>query len=160
MLTASSDFGIGTDGALLTRLSSGGPLSITITFEDGSKVSAPLLDEIPGEDFGSFVDIAIADAAQPSGGDTDGDGDVDGDDLLNTLLGFGTRFGALPLDGDADGQGDVDRADVEILLAALVPAAGNVVATSTVPEPHAALLLTVSCLAGLVLVRRSRAVRS
>jgi hypothetical protein len=47
-------------------------------------------------------------------GDTDLDGDVDGDDLANLLVGFGTTTGAALDQGDVDFDDDVDRDDLAI----------------------------------------------
>lgn len=47
-------------------------------------------------------------------GDADGDGDVDGDDLVSLLSGFGTPIAASRAQGDFDDDDDVDRDDFAI----------------------------------------------
>jgi len=56
------------------------------------------------------VIFEIVGAAIP--GDTDGDGDVDLDDLFAVRNNFGTTSGATLADGDTDGNGDVDLDDL------------------------------------------------
>ena len=51
-------------------------------------------------------------------GDTDGDGQVDLQDLSTLLAHFGTQSGATTADGDVDGDGDVDLQDLAAMLSA------------------------------------------
>ena len=71
-------------------------------------------------------------------GDADGDGDVDGDDLIAVQTNFGS---VTPPPGDADGDGDVDGDDliaVQTNFGNTLPAAATAAA---VPEPTSAILL-------------------
>jgi T5SS/PEP-CTERM-associated repeat protein len=82
--------------------------------------------------------------------DFDGDGDVDGADLVKWESGFGDSTGAVKGDGDADGDGDVDGRDFlswQKELGSGPPASPS---TGAVPEPSTALLLAAMtvCLLG------------
>ena len=80
-------------------------------------------------------------------GDADGDGDVDGDDLIAVQTNFGS---VTPPPGDADGDGDVDGDD----LIAVQTNFGNVAASAAaVPEPTSVVLLA-GLAAGLGFARR------
>jgi hypothetical protein len=75
--------------------------------------------------------------------DFDSDGDVDGRDLMDLVLGFGA-MGGMVTRGDADFDADVDRRDLEIWRQQV--GAGEVLAMpppggGTVPEPAGWLLL-------------------
>ena len=93
---------------------------------------------------GEFAYAAVALDA-----DFDRDGDVDGEDFLIWQDGFGIPQGALPYDGDADRDGDVDGED---FLYWQLEFGSNAVAigggTRGIPEPHAAVLLTLVVAAG------------
>jgi len=78
-------------------------------------------------------------------GDTDGDGDVDLDDLFAVRNNFGTASGATLSDGDTDGDGDVDLDD----LFAVRNNFGT--GLSAVPEP---LTLSLLAVGGLAILRR------
>jgi len=80
-------------------------------------------------------------------GDTDGDGDVDLDDLFAVRNHFGTASGATRADGDTDGDGDVDLDD----LFAVRNNFGTGVAP--VPEP---VTLSLLCAGAVCLLRRRR----
>jgi hypothetical protein len=151
VMTINDDFRLSADGGDMADLETTGPLSVTVTFDDGKKVTAPLTERTPGHDNSAFVDFNAADRLLPSDGDTDGDGDVDGDDLLNSLLGLGMRSGALPANGDVDGQGDVDDDDLALVAASLgdgitVPPEAGLAPITPAPEPRACYLLLVSLL--------------
>ena len=79
-------------------------------------------------------------------GDADGDGDVDGDDLIAVQTNFG---GVTPPSGDADGDGDVDRDD----LIAVRTNFGAVAAVG-VPEPAGCGMLGMVVLAASMRRRR------
>jgi len=79
-------------------------------------------------------------------GDTDGDGDVDLDDLFAVRNNFGTTSGATLADGDTDGDGDVDLDD-------LFAVRNNFGTGLVVPEPATIGLLA---LGGALLIRRRR----
>jgi len=80
-------------------------------------------------------------------GDTDGDGDVDLDDLFAVRNNFGTTSGATLGDGDTDGDGDVDLDDLF--------AVRNNFGTGliVIPEPATMCLMA---LGSIALLRRRR----
>jgi hypothetical protein len=127
------------------------PIELFDTFTDESTGFALLELNFSG----SITATAIFDAS-PSA-DVDGDGDVDGHDLLDMLLGFGTVGGATRSDGDADLDGDVDRADVQVWREQVGTGIGPAAVATAVPEPHG---ITVGLLLGGLLLfvrwRRSR----
>jgi hypothetical protein len=90
---------------------------------------------------------------QAATGDFNGDGQVDGADLLIWQRGMGISSGATLAQGDGDGNGVVDAADYQIWADAF--GAPSAVAAQAVPEPTllaGALSLTLTALA-----RRRRA---
>jgi hypothetical protein len=89
--------------------------------------------------------------------DVDGDGDVDGRDLLEMLLGFGTNGGATRSDGDADLDGNVDRSDVDMWRQQVGSGIDESAGGTAVPEPNGSILALAS--AGLLLAARKRAPR-
>jgi hypothetical protein len=87
------------------------------------------------------LSVTAVDASLNPTADFDRDGDVDGDDLLELLLGFGT-VGAGPEDGDADFDGRVDRGDLFFWHGqAGGAAADGLAANGAVPEPASLILL-------------------
>jgi hypothetical protein len=70
--------------------------------------------------------------------DFNGDGKVDGADLLQLQRGFGKTIGAAHAEGDADRDGDVDAADLNYLKAHF-GGASAAATTKAIPEPTAAL---------------------
>ena len=91
----------------------------------------------------------LTDALTP--GDFDGDGHVDGDDLVNWSAGFGIQGSAVAADGDANGDGNVDGRDFLIWQRNHGDSSLNVSAAPTsaaVPEPptFALLVLMAACL--------------
>ena len=81
-------------------------------------------------------------------GDTDGDGDVDLDDLFAVRNNFGITSGATLSDGDTDGDGDVDLDDLFIVRNNFGTGSG-----AAAPEPTTIALLS---LGSLALFRRRR----
>jgi len=79
-------------------------------------------------------------------GDTDGDGDVDLDDLFAVRNNFGTTSGATLADGDTDGDGDVDLDD-------LFAVRNNFGTGLIVPEP---MMLSLLGIGALALIRRRK----
>jgi hypothetical protein len=80
--------------------------------------------------------------------DFDGDGDIDGRDLLTWQRGFGTIINATRSMGDADGDGDVDRADLQFFHAQYtIPEVEPPLLAYAVPEPSAIALLVGGLLA-------------
>jgi hypothetical protein len=76
-------------------------------------------------------------------GDFDGDGVVDGDDLVQWQGDFGVNG-----DSDADGDGDSDGADFLVWQRNRIPASPAASANTTVPEPRAALLALAATILG------------
>ena len=60
-----------------------------------------------------FAQLALA-YDVGTGGDSDGDGDVDGADLMAWQIGMGLTLNATPSDGDFDGDGRVGAADLAV----------------------------------------------
>jgi endonuclease/exonuclease/phosphatase family metal-dependent hydrolase len=85
--------------------------------------------------------------------DFDEDGFVDGDDLTTWKTNYGLASGATKTNGDANLDGVVDGADF-LLWQRQFNAAGNVLASSSVPEPGAATMLV----AGFALLFQRRRV--
>ena len=84
-------------------------------------------------------------------GDFDGDGDVDGDDLIDWQTGFGTSGSAGIADGDADEDGDVDGSDFLVWQQnRTTPALSS---QAAVPEPTT-LGLTLTGFVALITRRR------
>jgi hypothetical protein len=78
----------------------------------------------------------VAFTATPlASGDFNGDGVVDGADLVKWQVGLGKVANAAKKDGDADLDGDVDAADLAVWKAAAGPGA-----VSAVPEPCSLML--------------------
>ena len=83
-------------------------------------------------------------------GDTDGDGDIDADDLATLGLNWDpTGTTKTWADGDFDGDGDVDADDL-----ATLGLNWNPTGSDAVPEPATMALLVLGC--ALVLLRRRR----
>ncbi len=91
----------------------------------------------------------VAQLALPPGaviGDTDGDGDIDGSDMLNALSGFtgSGGIGGTVSSGDTDNDGDVDQADITFLINNYT--AGPQAAAVSVPDPASAFALSLGVL--------------
>lgn len=76
----------------------------------------------------------------PVPGDVNSDGVVDGDDLLDTLLGQGITAGPTLAAGDADRDGDVDRQDVLLWHENAGAGPGTMITSHGVPEPSCLML--------------------
>jgi hypothetical protein len=97
--------------------------------------------------------IAVAEPTPlPTGGDFDGDGDIDGADFVVWQSNFPATSGHTLNTGDADGDGDVDGADF-VVWQTNFPYTPPEPGTVTVPEPKAALLATIG-LGGIAMRRR------
>ena len=88
----------------------------------------------------------------PSNGDFDGDGDVDGADFLTWQRGLGLTGQPDATTGDADDDGDVDADDLVLWKSRF---GGSPSAVSAVPEP-ASLGLLVAAGTTLAAIRRRR----
>lgn len=84
--------------------------------------------------------------SNPSNGDFDGDGDVDGADFLTWQRGLGLTGQPDATTGDADDDGDVDDADLA-LWKSHYGGAPAVAAVGAVPEPASLALLAAGGLA-------------
>lgn len=107
---------------------------------------------------GSESYVVVSDAVALAPCDFDGNGVVDGGDLLAWQRGHGKAVGAVPADGDADRDGDVDAAD----LAAWRSAFGGANAASAMnaaPEPATGALVAIGAVSLLIGARRAAAVR-
>lgn len=92
-----------------------------------------------------WIDETIA--ARTITADFDGDGNVDGDDLLALIVGFGKSGGASLTDGDANRDGRVDRTDLDVWRQQLGTAnrlAGGPLVSASIPEPSTAALLAMA----------------
>ena len=103
--------------------------------------------------FGDGNDIGLIDpngGGLPLLGDADGDGDVDGDDLIAVQTNFGS---VTPPPGDADGDGDVDGDD----LIAVQTNFGNVApgSATSVPEPVGLVLIGLAIAPAMLSRKRS-----
>jgi len=103
-------------------------------------------DGVYGTDGYRLLVMKAADIV-PAGipGDTDGDGDVDLDDLFAVRNNFGTASGAVLANGDTNGDGDVDLDDLFVVR--------NNFGTGLAPVPEPATIAVLS-LGGLALLRR------
>jgi hypothetical protein len=114
------------------------------------------LDRYQGEQSGSqfFADLPELRSALDEvflDGDLNGNGVTNAADLTILRNGFGAAFNASPATGDADGDGDVDGQDFLRWQRGLGLTPGTA-ANAAVPEPAAALLLTI----GLLLAAANR----
>jgi hypothetical protein len=78
--------------------------------------------------------------SEVNGADFDGDGDVDGTDLLVWQRGYGISGTALPSDGDANGDRDVDALDLTIWQEEFGFVASATIVATAVPEPASLVL--------------------
>ncbi|MBX3435521.1 MAG: hypothetical protein KF847_19565 [Pirellulales bacterium] len=131
----------------------GGPFTVDATtqtfdltnaFDDGGFIlngwpTNPSKIFFGGDDGAIFKDFTVTVGGAPTdNADFNGDGTVDGADLLTWQRGFGS--GATAAEGDADGNGMVNGADLAIWNAQYGgPPAGGAVAAAA-PEPGAAVL--------------------
>lgn len=90
-----------------------------------------------------------------SGGDFDGDGDVDGTDYVAWQKGLGLTGQLNASTGDADGDGDVDSNDKAVWATNFGPGPGAAGAARSVPEPSTLLGAAIAAIA-LAARRRSR----
>jgi endonuclease I len=118
--------------------------SYTLNFSDENLVGAAALGSLT-------LNLTGQVAAASSTGDFNGDGVVDGSDLLAWQGGFGVNAGATTEEGDADGNGAVDADDLAVWQQQF---AGATPAVASVPEP--ATLLFWPTLAWLGGARRRR----
>jgi hypothetical protein len=105
---------------------------------NGSYVLIGVVDDDPTDldTLSANTVVAFTATANPSA-DFDGDGDVDGADLLNLQRGLGKSIGASHAEGDADRDGDVDDDDLNYWKNhfGAAPAAS---ASQSIPEPTGA----------------------
>lgn len=94
--------------------------------------------------------VAILNTSEPTTGDFDEDGDVDGVDFGIWQAGYPIAGDASLSDGDADGDGDVDGVDFGIWQTNY-PTAAPVAGPTAIPEPATLGLLLIG---GLAMLRR------
>lgn len=75
------------------------------------------LNDVSGDEAGSPSEYDVAEPTEPCPGDTDGDNDVDPDDLFLLLANFGQIGSTGPAFGDLDSDSDTDPDDLFALLA-------------------------------------------
>jgi len=102
--------------------------------------------DIVGTEGGGLDNVVFEELATGVPGDTDGDGDVDLDDLFAVRNNFGTTTGATLADGDTDGDADVDLDD-------LFTVRNNFGTGLIVPEP---MTLSLLGLGAAAFIRRRR----
>jgi hypothetical protein len=76
-----------------------------------------------GQDYYDVSDGAIAIIEPPCDGDTDGNGQVDIDDVVNVVLDFGTDGSGHGGDVDGSGAGDIDDVALVVLNFGACPGA-------------------------------------
>jgi hypothetical protein len=99
--------------------------------------------------------IQFFDASAAENADFDGNGIVDGADLLRWQRGFGLAGQTNNQNGDANGDGSVNAADL-VIWKAKFGTAGATAAVGSVPEPATVSLLGLAAAFGGALVRRGR----
>jgi len=112
--------------------------------------------------YSSALDLAALDAVRlenlgGGGGnpaDFNNDGDVDGLDLAEWKMGFGTSGTAAKGDGDADADMDVDGADFLVWQQELGSTGASAIAA--IPEPATGLLVVLAIAACSTVARRSK----
>ncbi len=82
------------------------------------------------------IDDSVMVLVEPSNGDYDSDGDVDGSDFLAWQLGFGSNASPAGSGADGDASGVIDAQDLAIWQTNY-PTAGNLAAASSFAQPVA-----------------------
>jgi hypothetical protein len=96
-----------------------------------------------------FNNLALTGGAVAIPGDTDGDGDVDANDIAVVSANYGQSVAGGPADGDHNADGIVNLSDYDI--AAINFGVGGAESVSVIPEPTTLALLV---LAGAAMIRR------
>jgi len=95
-------------------------------------------------------------AGAPQSADFNGDGFVDGADMLIWQRGYGIDDGsAQPENGDATGDGNVNGADLAVWEAQFGTTPAPLTAAQSIPEPSSLGLLLIGMTSGLLLTRRN-----
>ncbi|MBA3484633.1 MAG: hypothetical protein H0T51_22745 [Pirellulales bacterium] len=174
--TAEINYYTGGVSTPVTQLGTTQTLALNPNIIDGmdARVAVGLTDAAPTADtsvtgwqddvrvYSSALDLAALDAVRlenlgGGGGnpaDFDNDGDVDGLDLAEWKMGFGTTGTAVKGDGDADADMDVDGADFLVWQQELGSSGASAIAA--IPEPATSLLVALAIAACSAAVRRSK----
>lgn len=163
--TSSLDFEV---GALSDRLAVNGNLTLDGILNISASSATAILDTDLVTYTGALTNNGLTIGAVPSGfsptdfaidislpgrvrlirgsatADYDGDGDVDGNDLVRWRSGFGTAGGASRGQGDSNADGTVDGADFLAWQRQLGSAA--TLTNSAVPEPGSLMMMTLGML--------------
>ncbi len=122
---------------------------------DGENVTIDSIQFLGSSDAHIYLDDVFWDSqavfVPPVPGDFNGDGIVDGDDLLDWQTGFGTTGSAEIADGDADEDGDVDSSDFLVWQRNL--SASALTNLESVPEPTT-LIMALAGLGALAVMRQ------
>jgi hypothetical protein len=117
----------------------------TLNFSDENILGATTLGSL------MLTLTGIVEPANVVNADFNGDGSVDGVDLLAWQIGFGAQSGATLADGDANGDGAVNDADLAAWQSQF-SGAESLAASTPVPEP-ATMALAFLCLLAMTPAR-------
>jgi hypothetical protein len=125
--------------------------TFTVLFDDGTLVASDLWQVRQDVENGALSEVDVR--KRKLRADIDSDGDVDGNDLTDMFLHFGTSRTALHAEGDTDGNGSVDSLDLSLWRqqAGQQFSGGGGQVVVGVPEPNAATLTTLFIVSLLLL---------
>jgi len=146
--TSQNWYEIALDGAVVESRRTNGSISLLLEGDGGEWVGFVTKENVDAGFTGNIAELVLTEGAAATPGDTDGDGDVDLDDLFAVRNNFGTGSGATRADGDVaphpNGDGAVNLDDLFIVR-------NNFGMGLIVPEPVTLWLLAVG---GLTILRR------